>query len=357
MIDLNNKLFNDIAVLLGEKPRKKINKICEELKIYSYKYVYKAVRILEKQQILTRHGNKYELNAEYLSKLKKFIDKTCDNYNIEHNVFMESVSGKMLNIFTKEEKEDIKVKITKYINKKIMEKLDEWYSKYYDPENIEIKSIKKEVDIKNKRILEIGCGTGRITKQIAEKAKEIIAIDHNKEAIKYCVKKYKSLKNIKFLYDDVENIKIKNQYFDIVITGWIGLYYSKNMEIIIKKLYNLLNKKGILIIIEAYHESEYVKILNIIKPRENKIKEKQEKLRTILYNIFLDLNEKIITTKYIFPSYEKLEETFKIELEYEENIMWKEEYSNKLKAYIQEKKDYNIGESFMIISCKKSTKK
>jgi len=357
MIDLNNKLFNDIAILLGEKPKKKINEIHEELKNYSYKYVYKAVRLLEKQQILTRYENKYELNVEYLKKLKSFIDKTCSNYNIEQNVFIDSTNGKILNIFNKEETEKIKAKILTYINKMIIEKLDEWYSKYYDPENIEVKTIEKEVDIKNKKILEIGCGTGRITRQIAKKAKEVIAIDHNKEIIKYCKKKYKKLKNVNFLYEDIEKLKIKSQDFDIIISGWVGIYYAKNIEILIKNLYKLLNKNGKLIIIEAYHESEYIKILNIIKPRESKNKEKQEQLRTILYNTFLDLKEKIITTKYTFPNYEKLEETFKIELEYEENIKWKEEYSKKLKEYLQTKKDYNINESFMIISCKKSTKK
>ena len=132
MIDLNNKLFNDIAILLGEKPKKKINEIHEELKNYSYKYVYKAVRLLEKQQILTRYENKYELNVEYLKKLKSFIDKTCSNYNIEQNVFIDSTNGKILNIFNKEETEKIKAKILTYINKMIIEKLDEWYSKYYE---------------------------------------------------------------------------------------------------------------------------------------------------------------------------------------------------------------------------------
>jgi len=46
-----------------------------------------------------------------------------------------------------------------------------------DPEGISARAIQDFVDLKDKRILEIGCGKGRLTFPLAEVASHITAID------------------------------------------------------------------------------------------------------------------------------------------------------------------------------------
>jgi len=48
----------------------------------------------------------------------------------------------------------------------------------------DVRQINRLVDLKNKSVLEIGCGTGRITFPLAERAGEIVAIDIDENATK-----------------------------------------------------------------------------------------------------------------------------------------------------------------------------
>ncbi|GEM_PF-2950065 len=360
MLDLKNKLYTDIARVLIEKYPLNPKEIHEILKSrgnkYTYKYIYKTIRIMEEYKLLNKLNSKYQLNTEYIKSLRDFSIKASNAYSIDQNVFIESLMGNMLKLFSKDEAEKITKNLKDQLNKKMMEKLNEWYAYYYDPEKKEIKTIITETDLKNKNVLEVGCGTGRLTLELAKYCKEVIAIDHNEIAIEYCKEKYHNQKNITFLHKDIENLKNFNDTdFEIIITSWIGLHHAKDQEKIIENIYKLLKKDGTLLIIEAYPDSEYIQILNMLRPKESKMKEMQTKLRTGLFKKFKNLNEKIVNTKYLFPNYERLEETFKIELVYEEDSYWNESDSLKLKEYINKKKEFTVQEAFILLKCEKST--
>jgi len=50
-------------------------------------------------------------------------------------------------------------------------------SLFKDPERTETKTLHRFVDFTNKRVLEIGCGDGRLTWQYAKSARLVAAID------------------------------------------------------------------------------------------------------------------------------------------------------------------------------------
>ena len=138
MIDLKNRLYTDIAIVLAEKHPLSATEIHEKLKEKglspSYQYVHKSLNNLEKYEFVTKMGSRYNLNLKYLTTLKDFLIKASNQYDLDQNVFMQSVTGSLLKVFNKKEAEAITNDIVKKINRKIMEKLDEWYSHYYDPE-------------------------------------------------------------------------------------------------------------------------------------------------------------------------------------------------------------------------------
>ena len=62
--------------------------------------------------------------------------------------------------------------------------------KYYDKENKELNSIIKYANIKNKTILDIGTGIGRLSFPLSKYAKEVTALDSDKRLAPY-FKKHK----------------------------------------------------------------------------------------------------------------------------------------------------------------------
>jgi len=67
----------------------------------------------------------------------------------------------------------------------------------------DVRQINRLVDLKNKSVLEIGCGTGRITFPLAERAGEIVAIDIDENATKEALKRNQN-ENVKFLAENIE---------------------------------------------------------------------------------------------------------------------------------------------------------
>jgi len=359
MIDLKNRLYTDIAIVLAEKHSLTAKEIHQNLKgkgfDYSYQYVHKSLKNLEKYEFVSKMSAKYTLNLKYLTNLKEFLIKASNQYDLDQNVFMQSVTGSLLKVFNKKEAEAISKGVVKQINQKIMEKLDEWYSHYYDPEGKEIKTILSQAQFKGKRVLELGCGTGRLTGKLAKHCKTLVSVDHNEDSIEYCKGKFKKAKNITFVNTSVKELKnLPHKEYDIILSAWVGLHYSKELPKALGKLHKLLSKNGTLIIIEAYLDSEYVKILNLIRPKVSKVREKQSELTSLLFKTFKSIDEKIVSTRYVFPSYEKLEETFKIELVYEEGSVWHDKDSKKLRKYVDEKGNLEVGEALVMWTCTNS---
>jgi len=115
--------------------------------------------------------------------------------------------------------------------------------KYSDPEKIELKTLLKEVGFKNKRVLDVGCGIGRLTFPISEYAKEVVGIDSEKETIKYC-NEYKKRKNIQYLHKDI--LKFNENNFDIAI---LAQPVYDNFDKILTSIHKTLKEKGELIVI------------------------------------------------------------------------------------------------------------
>jgi len=77
-----------------------------------------------------------------------------------------------------------------------------------------LQKIIKTADIsKNDTVLEIGPGLGTLTKELAKKAKKVIAVEKDKRLVKILKEILKDYKNVEIIHDDVlkiKNYKIKN---------------------------------------------------------------------------------------------------------------------------------------------------
>jgi 2-polyprenyl-3-methyl-5-hydroxy-6-metoxy-1,4-benzoquinol methylase len=93
-----------------------------------------------------------------------------------------------------------------------------------DPEGISAKIIQEFVDFTGKRVLEIGCGKGRITMAIAERSSHITAIDPLAEDIQTAEEKTppKLKDKINFQASGIEDLILPegSAKFDIALYSW-----------------------------------------------------------------------------------------------------------------------------------------
>jgi 2-polyprenyl-3-methyl-5-hydroxy-6-metoxy-1,4-benzoquinol methylase len=335
---LGSKTKERILKYLVENPYKKAKEISKDLGV-DYKYTFKILKEFLDKRIVQEEGKKYYLKSEFIAYIKKLSDSLMKNYSKE--LLFKNKFDLYNTLSSTYSKEKITTKIDNIMNDWIMQKLSDWYSKYYDPEDKEYKTIKKIILSKfgkNAKILEVGCGTGRLTFKLAKDFKKITAVDEQTNHIYYCKKIFKG-KNVKFVDSTIKKYK-SDEKFNVILLSWIGLHYQESHKEIVDQLEKLMKRGSIMIILDAYYETEYIKILQLMRKRDMKeTKLKKEKLNDYLIEKFGNFEQKVLFTEYHFPSVGELINNFKIELTLEESYIWTKEDEEKIKNYLLKKKN------------------
>lgn len=98
--------------------------------------------------------------------------------------------------------------------------------------------------IKEKKLLEIGCGTGEIAYRLQKMDYEVTAIDNSEDMLNVAARKYK---NIDFLKLDMRDLKDEDSY-GVVIAVFDTLNYLNDLEDLKKSFCNIkksLKSKGV----------------------------------------------------------------------------------------------------------------
>lgn len=91
-----------------------------------------------------------------------------------------------------------------------------------DPEQNETKHLNKIIDVTGKRILEIGCGEGRLTWRYASASLSTIGLDPDKDSLRVAaIDRPSDLENkVHFANAEAEHIPFNKETFDITILAW-----------------------------------------------------------------------------------------------------------------------------------------
>ena len=119
-----------------------------------------------------------------------------------------------------------------------------------DPENQYIQAINSQITLVGATVLEIGCGEGRITRDMAKYASRIVATDLNPAALEQA-KKINSAKNIGFLFSSDGAPGFPENSFDIVIYT-LSLHHIPKNKMVDNLCYSgsLLKKGGKIVVVE-----------------------------------------------------------------------------------------------------------
>lgn len=111
--------------------------------------------------------------------------------------------------------------------------------------------VTNKINSKNKKILDVACGTGNQAIDFAKKGFEVIGIDLSPDMLKNARKKIKPNYKIEFINDDATKIDYKDNFFDVSSISF-GLHDMPE-EIglmILKEMIRTTKKNGQIIIVD-----------------------------------------------------------------------------------------------------------
>ncbi len=156
--------------------------------------------------------------------------------------------------------------------------------------------------LKNKKILDIGCGSGELIENILNDTKYISGVDISKNYVSICKKKFNQYKNIKInlFKKNYKSLNKLNKKFDVIFCNSVVQYFvNENQVIDLVKSVKKVSKKGTKFLIS-----------DIMDKNENK-----NYIKFIFYSLmrgyFLSLIYQAMIL-FLNPKYRKLEEDYKL---------------------------------------------
>ena len=109
---------------------------------------------------------------------------------------------------------------------------------------------------KNKNVLEIGIGTGRLAVRVAPHCRKLTGIDISPKTVERAKENLKDYKNISFICDDF-NVHEFCETFDIIYSSLTMMHFKQKAQVI-AKIDTLLNDNGIFCVSLDKNVSEYI---------------------------------------------------------------------------------------------------
>lgn len=141
------------------------------------------------------------------------------------------------------------------VDKKEIKKFDDISYSWWDPEGpfkplhmlnpVRTDFIKNRIDLKDKTIIDVGCGGGLLCENLAEYSKEVKGIDMSNEAIEIA-KTHQTLKNLKIDYEEIalEGLLKKSKKKYDVLTCMELVEHVPDPEKLIKDCFKITNRKA-----------------------------------------------------------------------------------------------------------------
>ncbi|MBI1267887.1 MAG: methyltransferase domain-containing protein [Cryomorphaceae bacterium] len=133
----------------------------------------------------------------------------------------------------------------------------DWSALYY-PSDFEVKTLETHIsNLAESKILEIGCGDGRVTEKLKERCSSIYAIDVEKSLIEELAKAqgkidYRAMSGL--------DLEFEADSFDLVLYCW-SLHQIKPMKKTLEEAYRCLKKDGHLVIFGLTRKGEYDEVV------------------------------------------------------------------------------------------------
>lgn len=146
--------------------------------------------------------------------------------------------------------------------------ISNWRAWHRNRDDSDISIARNLLDPLRSRVLEIGCGDGRITLALAPHCRQIIGIDLDPRLIaaaKHDASESKCV-NVTFEQMNAEHLAYESLEFDRVIFAW-SLHMMANPRQAVRQAYRVLAPRGLLVVIGLLSEGVYDGIIDTFAPQ------------------------------------------------------------------------------------------
>ena len=163
----------------------------------------------------------------------------------------------------------------------------------------DLQKIEEFVDLGDREMLEIGCGDGRLSSLLANKVKNLTAIDPDKAMINLACRE---ISGVDFRVGNGEKLEFKDKSYDIVLFSY-SLHHQDGVKAL-EEAKRVLRDDSVILIIEPSPESEYTQFVSIFE--EDEIDRLSATLSFIKSGDFDISREETYVVKYHFKDEEEL---------------------------------------------------
>lgn len=195
------------------------------------------------------------------------------------------------------------------------------YSKYQDENYRIIEYVLSNINLENKVVLELGCGSGMYTGELASRCKFLYAVDYSLPLLKIARKKHKQ-NNIDFIHSNITCIPLMDKSIDFIFSAFAYPPYGSENSCE-NEINRVIKNGGQILHANNYPKGEFIKMRgsNELIGKSNR----QKWYRKNGYKL-----TSILKTNFCFPDYETGAKLF-IEV-----------FGDEISEYISSHKNLNI---------------
>lgn len=168
----------------------------------------------------------------------------------------------------------------------------------FDKEGLELKKIREYISLAGRKILEIGCGEGRITEYLLEDNTQVTAIDPSEESIQKAKSK---IKNVTFLIGNGEILDFAEETFDAAVFA-MSLHHQDPTKAL-KEAYRVLKNDGKLLIIEPDVDGEVSQLFWVIEDETDVVLQARRGIQDSLFQL---VKKESFAMNWFFDDFDQL---------------------------------------------------
>ncbi len=149
-------------------------------------------------------------------------------------------------------------------HQKRAQEADNLYNLYLDLPTIE-ELIGKGLE--NKKILDLGCGSGILVKKLVDSGGKVSGIDFSETMINIAKKNNPT---VNFTVGEIERTPYKDRYFDLVVSGLV-MHYVKDLQLVFREVERILNDRGVFVFTMHHPFNEVMELTFLESESEFKV--------------------------------------------------------------------------------------